>query len=88
MLGALIVSGMAGFGVMANEGTHGGMAEAMGLGHHHMTDVGGYHCASHSGPDAQRHMDHMHNETMVHHENCSGGSSMHRMGMMGGMPSG
>lgn len=82
MMGALIVSGLAGMGVMANEASHGGMAQAMGLGHHHLTDVGGYHCASHTGPDGATHMEHMHNETMMQHGNCPGGSGMHRMGGM------
>lgn len=83
MLGALIVSGVAGIGMMTNEATHGGVAEMMGLGHHHMTDVGGYHCASHAGEHGAHHVDHMHNETHSSHSRCQGGGSMH--GDMGGM---
>lgn len=89
MMGALILSGMAGFGVTANEASHGAMAEGMGLGHQHMTDVGGYHCASHQGSQAAMHQQHMHNETQMQHGSCPGGSGMHRMaGAQGGMGSG
>lgn len=77
--------------MMVNEASHGGMAEAMGLGHRHMTDVGGYHCASHAGEHGAHHVAHMHNETRAAHDGCPGGSAMHDMrnpmmpgGMMGG----
>ena len=35
---------------LANEWSHGGLAEATGLGHRHMLDHGGYHCADHDDP--------------------------------------
>ena len=84
---ALAIAGLAGMGTMANEGTHGGVAEMMGLGHQHMTDVGGYHCASHMGDHGQEHMEHMHEEHPMDHSSCPGGSGMHDMDqpMMPGM---
>lgn len=63
--------------MMANEATHGGVSEMMGLGHHHMADYGGYHCASHDGTHGHHHVEHMHNETRTAHEDCPGGSGMH-----------
>lgn len=62
---ALLMTGFA-----ANEATHGGFAESMGLGHHHMTDHGGYHCA---GPDDaawQDHVAHMHGNDTTPHDHC------------------
>lgn len=91
MMAALIVSGVAGTGMMANEATHGGMSEMMGMGHNHMSDVGGYHCASHNGGQGSQHMQHMHNQTMAAHGSCPGGASMHDMQnptMPGGMRNG
>ena len=90
-MAALVVSGMAGAGMMANEASHGGVAEAMGLGHHHMADVGGYHCASHTGEHGPHHVQHMHNETRAAHAACAGGAAMHGLGdpmMPGGMMGG
>lgn len=77
MVAALVVSGVAGVGMMANEMTHGGVSETMGLGHQHMADYGGYHCASHMGEHGAHHVEHMHNETHMDHGNCPGGASMH-----------
>lgn len=52
---------LAGFG--ANEMTHGGVAGTMGLGHHHMLDYGGYHCADHHDDAvAGDHFEHMHSQ--------------------------
>lgn len=88
MMAALVVSGVAGAGFMANEMTHGGMAETMGMGHHHLADYGGYHCASHDGSEGMHHMEHMHGENFTAHSGCNGGAPMHgdRMGgMQGGM---
>lgn len=74
---------IAGFG--ANEATHGGTAEAVGLEHSHMFDYGGYHCAT---PDDaghwEDHVEHMHggvNDT-GHHDHC--GSGHMDTGHMGG----
>lgn len=43
----LAVTGMAGGGFLLNEWTHGAMAEAMGLGHHHVLDADAAHCGGH-----------------------------------------
>ena len=88
IMAGLVVAGVAGVGMMANEATHGGVAEMMGLGHNHMADYGGYHCASHDGSHGQHHMTHMHDETHAGHAGCPGGSQMHDMDhpmMPGGM---
>ncbi len=86
MMAGLVVAGMAGAGFMANEATHGAMAEAMGLGHNHMADYGGYHCAAHDGAHGAHHAEHMHNATSMPHGSCPGGSGMHGgMVGMGGM---
>lgn len=66
----LIAAGimMGGFG--ANEASHGSLAEGMGLGHHHMSDYGGYHCA---GPDDAhwgQHVDHMHDGATESQDHC------------------
>lgn len=78
---------LATFGV--NEVSHGAVSETVGLGHQHMTDVGGYHCTAHDHPDqADEHMAHMHgdagNATAHHHggphnhQSCyEDGSRMH-----------
>ena len=84
LIACLAVGGLAAMGTMVNEGTHGGLAEMMGLGHHHMADYGGYHCASHDGEDGAEHMEHMHGEHPMDHSDCPGGSDMHDMGHMGG----
>ena len=88
LVAGLVVAGIAGLGTMANEGTHGGVAEMMGFGHHHMADYGGYHCASHMGADGGQHVQHMHEEMAVHHDDCPGGQEMHDLDhpmMPGGM---
>lgn len=88
MMAALVVSGVAGVGMMGNEMTHGGMSEMMGMGHNHMADYGGYHCSSHTGDHGSHHMDHMHGDNYTAHEGCPGGSGMHQGQMgdgMGGM---
>lgn len=85
---AAIAAGIMMTGFAANEMTHGGFAESMGMGHHHMTDHGGYHC---TGPDDdahwQDHVDHMHEEHAGDH--CGGehmtGHGMGRMNHTGGM---
>ncbi|MFA5943085.1 MAG: hypothetical protein WC876_01320 [Candidatus Thermoplasmatota archaeon] len=64
----------AGVGVIGNEVTHGAWSESMGLGHHHLADYGGYHCAAH---ESQAHMQHMHNGTFTDHQHCPGGVHMH-----------
>lgn len=60
----LAVAATFGGGFLMNEWSHGGMAEAMGLGHHHMLDYGGVHClppddgarlAAHMDPHAPMH---------------------------------
>lgn len=60
-------------GVGANEANHGALSEWMGLGHHHLTDHGGVHCASPGEPDWDRHVEHVHhggqNGT---HDHCDG----------------
>lgn len=83
----------------ANEWTHGGVAEGVGVGHHHLADYGGYHCAPHD--DATRaalHRAHMHgNATMTDeagvtmmgdatraHAACPGGAAEHGHAMAHG----
>ncbi|MFA5943102.1 MAG: hypothetical protein WC876_01410 [Candidatus Thermoplasmatota archaeon] len=86
LIAALVVAGVAGAGTMANEAMHGDLADGMGFGHSHMTDYDGAHCASHTGPHAPQHMEHMHNGTMVPHDSCAGGAGMHNSGTArGGM---
>ena len=84
VIAALAVGGLAAMGTMINEGTHGEIAEMMGLGHHHMTDYGGYHCASHTGEHGADHMEHMHGDHPMDHDDCPGGADMHHMDHMGG----
>jgi hypothetical protein len=75
-------------GFAMNEWSHGGMTEMMGLGHHHMSDVGGYHCAMHDDAEhVTHHMSHMHgNNRTAPHDACPGGGTMHGPGgMSGGM---
>lgn len=87
----LVPLGLAGLmtaGFAVNEWSHGGMAQTMGLGHHHMTDYGGYHCAMHDDADhAAHHLAHMHgNNTTMPHDGCPGGPAMHGAhGGQGGM---
>lgn len=71
---------LAGFG--ANEMTHGGVAEGMGLGHQHMMDYDGYHCAEPGDTDWERHQEHMHDSTVGDH--CGSGhmGAGHHGGMM------
>jgi hypothetical protein len=74
---------------VGNEWSHGGFAEAMGLGHRHLFDHGGHHCASHDDAAVgAKHMEHMHDgNRTVTHGLCPGGARMHeRNGThMGGM---
>jgi hypothetical protein len=81
---AAIAAGMMMTGFAANEMTHGGMAESMGMGHQHMLDHGGYHCAEPGSAHWENHEAHMHDGNMTDH--CGGG----HMGMNGhpGMGSG
>lgn len=44
----LLLANVLGAGFLANEWSQGGMAEAMGLGHHHALDPGPAHCAQHA----------------------------------------
>lgn len=84
----------------ANEWTHGDVAGAMGLGHRHMLDYGGYHCVDHADVQhADHHRAHLHgNVTMADaqgaamfgtatmpHGSCPGGAAMHDGTMTGGM---
>lgn len=55
----------------ANEMTHGGFAQAMGVGHHHMADYGGYHCAGPNDADWARHVDHMHGGSTDFEDHCN-----------------
>jgi hypothetical protein len=84
VIAALAIGGLAALGTLVNEGTHGGLAETMGMGHHHLSDYGGYHCASHEGPDGGMHMEHMHGDHPMDHEDCPGGAGMHSMHPMDG----
>jgi hypothetical protein len=80
ILAGLFMAGFAG-----NEATHGGFAEAMGMGHRHMLDNGGYHCVDHDDPEhGPHHMEHMHGDEPMRHEMCPGGAGMHRHNGMGG----
>ena len=79
VLAGLLVAGLAALGTIGNEASHGGLSEAMGLGHHHLADYGGYHCASHDGPHADDHLRHMHGDHPMRHDDCPGGSGMHHM---------
>lgn len=80
---ALGLAALLGAGFAGNEVSHGAMAEAMGLGHHHMMDYDGAHCASLDGPMAAQHVGHMHGgDWNATHAGCGG---MHH-GMMGGRP--
>lgn len=75
----MAVSGLMLAGVGANEMTHGGVAEGTGLGHQHMADYGGYHCADPEDMDWERHQEHMHADGQTAH--CGDG---HMDGMHGG----
>jgi hypothetical protein len=85
---AAIAAGVMMTGFAANEMSHGGLAEGMGMGHQHMLDHGGYHCADPDDAHWDDHVAHMHGEGADH---C-GDDHMHRsghegMGGMGGMDS-
>jgi hypothetical protein len=68
-----------GTGFVANEWSHGGLSDAFGMGHRHLLDFGGYHCAAHDDPErGPMHASHMHgNGLPVEHAGCRGGSQMH-----------
>ncbi len=72
---ALVVAGILMGGFAGNEMTHGGFSEAMGLGHHHMLDAEGIHCAGPGDPDWEEHVAHMHNRTA----HCGAGHMRHGM---------
>ena len=82
----LVVAGLSGGGFVVNEWSHGEMAEAMGLGHHHMLDYDGVHCAAHNNAtQGQMHAAHMHGNSSVPHDGCAGGAAMHGGAGDGGM---
>jgi len=70
---AAIVAGVTMTGFAANEMSHGAMAEALGMGHHHMTDQGGYHCAGPSDAQWAQHVSHMHGNSTAFGDHCSNG---------------
>lgn len=73
-----------GTGFLANEWSHGAMSEAVGLGHHHVLDYGGYHCAGHGDAEhGAHHAAHMHGNASRPHQGCAG---MHAGNDAGGMP--
>lgn len=79
LLAAFLLTAVSMAGVAVNEHTHGGVAEMMGFGHRHMMDHGGYHCVPHDHPEhGERHMQHMHEENQMPHNQCAGGGHMHR----------
>jgi hypothetical protein len=57
---AVALAGVLFAGFAVNEMSHGAMAEMMGLGHRHMLDHGGYHCAEPTSEHWERHQSHMH----------------------------
>ena len=59
----------AGAGFAVNEWSHGALAEAAGLGHHHALDAGGLHCTG--GGRAGAHLAHMH-ANATGHDGCPG----------------
>lgn len=75
----LVLALALGSGFLANEWSHGGLSEAMGMGHNHMLDFGDYHCADHNDPQqGAMHMAHMHQaDAPMPHDGCPGGSDMH-----------
>ncbi len=78
LLSAFAAILVAGAGAIANESTHGQVAEGMGLGHQHMLDYGGYHCTSHEAPnEGPHHIEHMHEQHPANHASCPGGQRMH-----------
>lgn len=82
----LLVTGVAAGAFLMNEWSHGGVSEAMGLGHRHMLDYGGYHCAAHDDPElGAMHMAHMHGNAAMPHASCPGSAGMHSGMMAGGM---
>lgn len=81
----LVLTTLLGATGLANEWSHGAVSEAIGFGHHHLLDTGGYHCVSHADANqAARHQAHMHanatNGSDHPHANCPGGASMHGRG--------
>lgn len=79
VLAACVLGLSSGAGFITNEVTHGGLAESFGMDHHHLADVGGYHCANHTSSMGAQHAAHMHNGTMqdLDHAHCPGGYAMH-----------
>jgi hypothetical protein len=79
LLVPLTMAGIFTAGFAMNEVSHGGVAEMMGAGHHHVVDMGGAHCADHGDPEhADHHAEHMHgNATALPHDECPGGEAMH-----------
>lgn len=78
----LVLAALLGAATVSNEWSHGAMSEAMGFGHHHLLDAGGYHCVSHDDAAlGAAHVAHMHGNASagaVHpHMNCPGGAGMH-----------
>lgn len=69
-----LVGFASGTAFVVNETTHGGMAEFIGFGHHHLSDSGGYHCVDHA---SLTHVQHMHNGTATDHSHCPGGLTIH-----------
>ncbi len=74
-LSVLVACGISlasGAGVIANETSHGGMAEAMGFGNHHLAHIDDSQCAD----NATAPMGHMHGGAMSGQAHC-GGAGMH-----------
>lgn len=71
---AVVAAAILATGFAANEMSHGAVAETMGVGHHHMLDYGGYHCAG--VEDAEHwdhHVEHMHGgNATADHAGCGG----------------
>ncbi len=63
----------------ANEFSHGGLSETMGLGHRHMADYGGYHCAGPTDAGWEQHMQHM-QDTHCGQAHMGGHGAPHHMG--------
>lgn len=72
------IAGALAAGFAGNEMAHGGMAEAMGLGHRHMMDYDGAHCAAMDGAMGAQHLQHMHRgDPSASHMGC--GARHHQM---------
>lgn len=69
VIAPLIVASVAGGGFIVNEWSHGGLSEAMGMGHHHMLDYGRQHCAAMNG-------DAIHMTQVPAHEGAHGDAAM------------